>query len=365
MKILHVTKKYPKAIGGDSTMVSNLEKVQVMSGHHVFVLTSNCPEIDDKDNVYKFGLRGRAENQDRITLRRIISLIFLAALGFKYLKKIKPDIIHSHSADLGFFISIPARFYNMPIINTCHSLSFPFKQHKIKGSAEIFFLKYAGFKRIIATNPKGIEHLAKIGIKNAVVIPNGVDISAFNDKAEKEGFRFLYVGRLEKEKGLEHLIEAAALLKSEADFRITIVGSGSRHDDLKKSANKLGVNIEFLGYKEGKELVKLYANSTAFVLPSEQEEFPLTILEAWAANLPVIATKVGGITEICTHEENSLLTEPKNSRELADAMLRIIKEKNLGEKLGNNGRKLVEEKYSLEEVSRVILKLYREVLVND
>jgi glycosyltransferase involved in cell wall biosynthesis len=362
MKILHVTKKYPKAIGGDAVVVSNLEKLQKKSGHEVFVLTSNCPEIDDGDNVRKFGLKDRAENQDRITIRRIISLIFLLALGFKYLNKIKPDIIHSHSPDLGFFISIPARFYSMPIINTCHSLSFPFKQYRIKGSAEKFFLKHTDFKRIITPNPVGVEHLAKIGIKNTVTIPNGVDISAFDGKAEKEGFRFLYVGRLEKEKGLEYLMEAAALIKSEADFRITIVGSGSNYNDLKKSANKLGVNAEFLGYKEGKELVELYASSSAFVLPSEQEEFPLTILEAWSASLPVIATRVGGVTEICTHEENSLLIEPRNSRELADAMLRIIKEKDLGERLGSKGRELVEREYSLEKVSKTTIELYWEIL---
>lgn len=368
MKILHLTKKYPKAIGGDSVMVSNLEKLQARSGHEVFILTSNCPDIDDKDNVHKFGLRDRSENQDRITLRRIISLIFMLASGFKYLKKIKPDIIHSHSADLGFFISISAKLYGIPLVNTCHGISFPYiKYGSGKRTAERFFLKYAGFSRIISVDRSNLEHLKNAGIENVVYIPNGVDLEKFHGERKKRNkIRFLFVGRLEKQKGLQYLIEATTLLK-DYDFEVFIVGEGSQEEELRKLAEESEVNdlIRFLGRKNGEELVELYLSTNAFILPSTWEGMPLTLLEAWATGLPVITTKVGGIPQICTNEENSLMVEPRNSRELADAMLRIINEKNLGEKLGNNGRKLVEERYSLGEVSRATLKLYHEVLVND
>jgi glycosyltransferase involved in cell wall biosynthesis len=358
MKILHITKKFPKAVGGDAKVVYNLKALQEEAGHEVSVLTPNCPEIEGY--VYKFGLKEKAENLDRITLRRILSLIFLLALGFQRLRKVKPDIVHSHSADLGFFISIPARLCKIPVINTCHSLSFPYRKHFLKGFAEKFFLRYAGFKKIITPDPSSLDSLTKAGFRPAY-IPNGINIKSPIRKIEKEKFRFLYTGRLEKEKGLRYLIEAAASIKSKADFSLLFAGSGSYKEELEDLARKLEVNADFVGYKEGEELEELYRGSGALVLPSMQEGFPISILEAWAAGLPVIATKVGGIPRICTHEENSLLVEPKNSRELAEAMLRIINDKNLGEKLGNNGRKLVEEKYSLEEVSKATLELYREV----
>ena len=100
MKILHLTKKYPDALGGDAVVVSNLEKEQTKIGHEVFILTSNCPEIKEKENVFKFGLKDISLNLDRITIRRVISLIILLFLGFKYLRRLKPDVIHAHSADL-------------------------------------------------------------------------------------------------------------------------------------------------------------------------------------------------------------------------------------------------------------------------
>ena len=67
------------------------------------------------------------KNQDKITVVRVISLVILLFSGFGYIKKLKPDIIHSHSADLGFFISIPAKYYDIPVVNTCHGVTFPDK----------------------------------------------------------------------------------------------------------------------------------------------------------------------------------------------------------------------------------------------
>src|SRR3990172_2175344 len=109
MRILHVTKKYPNAIGGDSICVFNLEKEQAKTGHKVFILTTNSYEIITKDNVCKFGLKDTAHSWDKITLRRIVSLVLFSIESLWIIKKIRPDIIHSHSADLGFIISIWAR----------------------------------------------------------------------------------------------------------------------------------------------------------------------------------------------------------------------------------------------------------------
>ena len=76
MKILHITKKYPNAIGGDATYVANLEGQQRISGNQVFILTADCKEIGVGEYLYKFGLKDLARNWDRITLRRIISSLF-------------------------------------------------------------------------------------------------------------------------------------------------------------------------------------------------------------------------------------------------------------------------------------------------
>lgn len=217
MKILHVTKKYPNALGGDAVVVSNLEKEQKKRGHFVYVLTTNCSEIVQKENVYKFGLKDKAKNLDKITFRRLFSLIILAYEGFFLLRKTKPDVIHTHSPDIGFIISIPARVYHIPLINTAHIVSFTNKEYgPIKRISELFLLKYAGFKKIIIVDKSSLEGFVKAGIKNVEYIPNGVDFEYYSRQKAVKGdhlIRFLFIGRLEKQKGLEYLLQAVSALK--------------------------------------------------------------------------------------------------------------------------------------------------------
>src|SRR5687768_4261766 len=102
MKILHITKKYPHALGGDATVVSNLEKQQWAHGDKVAILTSNCKEIIRKRNVHLFGLRDTPAALDAITPRRLVSLAHLFFKSFSVIRKERPDVIHTHSIDMAF-----------------------------------------------------------------------------------------------------------------------------------------------------------------------------------------------------------------------------------------------------------------------
>lgn len=315
MKVLHITKKYSPLIGGDALVVYNLKIQQVKLGCDVSVVTSNCREIEDTD-VLKFGLREYPYNLDRITPRRILSLILLSFWGFKNLRKLKPDIIHSHSADLGFFISIAARLYRMNVTNTCHGISFGDMQYSFpKRFAEKFFLKYAGFKKIITVDIKGLQTLENAQIRNTVYVPNGVEFHRFQNIKKRENIRikFLFVGRLEKQKGIIYLIKAAEILRNKIDFEIIIVGEGSEAADLMKIVLELNLKeiIKFKGKVDEQILDKYYLGCDCFILPSLWEGLPLTLLEAAAAEMPIIASNVGGISSFFIHDENILLVEPK------------------------------------------------------
>ena len=370
MKILHLTKKYPDALGGDAVVVFNLEKELTKICHEVFILTSNCPEIKEKEKVFKFGLKDKAPNLDRITIRRVISLIILLFWGFKYLRRLKPEVIHSHSADLGFFISLSARLYHIPLVNTCHGVTFPDKQYSfMKRFAEIFFLKHAGFKKIIVVDKNNLKDFEEAKIKNGVYIPNGVDIGRFDkEKGEREKdkkIRFLFVGRLEEQKGCRDLIQATRILVEKTkNFGILLVGDGSQRKMLENltKENKLGSYVTFLGKVGDEELRELYCTSDAFVLPSLWEGLPLTLLEAWSAKLPVIVTNVGGISDICVDERNGLIVRPKDPESIAEAMLRLIEDEELRRGLGKNGEELVRSDFSLENVVMSTLNLYEEIL---
>ena len=195
-------------------------------------------------------------------------------------------------------------------------------------------------------------------------MPNGVDLEKFNKKKTKKTNKtiFLFVGRLEKEKGLIYLIEAINILKAKnSKFEVHLIGKGSEEAYLKELVSKFNFKkyIKFLGGKTSHEITAYYINSDVFILPSIWEGFPLTLLEAWAARLPVIITNVGGVSKICTNQENALVIPSKNSKKIADSMLVLIKNKKLREKLGKNGRKLVEEKYSWQKIAKKFVSIYK------
>lgn len=367
MKILHVTKKYPNALGGDAIVVSNLEKQQKKLGHKVFILTTNCDEIKNSSNVTKFGLKDTPQNLDRITLKRIISLLILFFKSFKLIKEINPDIIHSHSIDMGFILSFACKLYKIPLVNTRHGVTFPDKQYSfIKRYTEKFLLKDTGFKKIMTVDINSLSDFKKAKIKNVIYMPNGVDLEKFNRKKEGKINKtiFLFVGRLEEQKGLNYLTDAVKILsKKNKNFGILIIGEGSEKVNLQKQISKLKIGkcIKFLGKKNYKKTLKYYFSSDIFILPSIWEGFPLTVLEAWAAKLPAIITNVGGISKVCTNKENALITPPKNPKKIAEAMLTLMKDKKLRQKLGENGRRLVEEKYTWEKIAKKVEKIYEEV----
>ncbi len=365
MRILHLTKKYYPMIGGDAYAVSNLKKQQIKMGHMVYVLTSNCDEIGQDDEVFKFGLKDSSANLDKITPQRLISLFFLLLWGFRKIGVLKPDIIHSHSADMGFFISFAARFYRIPVVNTCHGISFDDKQYFfLKRLAEKFFLKHSGFKQITIVDENGLEILEKAGIKKGICVPNGVNVHKFKQRPEKadKTTRFLFVGRLEKQKGLEYLIQAAKFLKGQNDFEIIIVGDGEEAVDLKKITTELEVEdiVKFTGKVSEEALLDHYTRCDIFVLPSLWEGLPLTLLEAASAGLPIISTEVGGIPSIFAHGENAMLVKARKSRELAEEMQKLIRDKELQKTLSTSARKLA-EKYSWENSAKQLESVYKNI----
>jgi glycosyltransferase involved in cell wall biosynthesis len=376
MKIIHVTKKYPDALGGDAVAVANLENQQRKLGLDVFILTHRYPEVANKQNIAKFGLNLLSSDLDKITLKRLISLLSLPFYGYRYLKKIQPDIIHSHSPDLGFAISFPARVLGIPVVNTCHGVSLTGNNLPLlKKYAENFFLKYSGFARIITVDSTSVTVLEQHGISNVAYIPNGVDPDFWEKKqtvtrgspGKQTKITFLFVGRLEEQKGLIYLIEAVRRLKSGVGkFTVQLVGEGSQRSHLEKlvDAYGLGNYVKFTGRLDLKSLRDIYLDSDIFVLPSLWEGMPLTLLEAWASGLPVILTSVGNIPELCVNMENAWIIEPGNAMDLFNAMFELIKSDELRDRLGRNGLMTVRKNYSWSTVAQKTLHLYKNICKN-
>ena len=358
MKILHVTKKYPNALGGDAIVVQNLENQQTKNNHEVFILTTNCDEIINKPNVIKFGLKDTPANLDNITMKRILSLIDLYKKFPKIIKDIKPDVVHCHSIDMGYVISKACKKYDVPLIETFHTgLISKQKNYSSRSILEHFFIKHSKFKKIISVNNKDKGYLP-----NLVYIPNGIDTKLFkNDNKKRKGL--LFVGRIEKLKGLSNLMQSLNQIKQIEYSHLTIIGEGPEKENLSAYAKKPNLGVRFLGKKSQKELVNFYNQHKILILPStEIEGFGLVLLEAMACKTPVITTNLVGMAQEIKENNCGLIVPPNNQKTLAEAITKIIKNQKLAKQMGENGRKLVEEKYTWNKVAKQIEKVYFEAI---
>ena len=363
MKILHVAKKYPNALGGDATVVQNLEREQTKNGNRVFILTTNCDEIINKKNLIKFGLKDTPPNLDKITVKRLISLIDLRLKFPNILRKIKPDVVHCHSIDMGYIISPVCKKFNIPIVNQFHTGLFMLKDSDNKrGILEKYFINKSKFDKIISVNPNDVENNKSLRIR---YIPNGISLSEFNGQKKKKNiiFTLLFVGRIDKLKGLTYLFEAISQLKSKSiRLKLNIVGGGNGINFYKNMVNDLSLEdyITFSGKKFGKDLKEAYNKSDVFILPSLDEGFPVSLLEAWSTKTPTIITSVGAVSKICTNNYNALVIGSRDTNKITKAIQHLIGNPKLREKLAKNGLKEV-KKYSWKKITWDIEKIYLEI----
>jgi len=229
---------------------------------------------------------------------------------------------------------------------------------------------------VIAVSNSVRDHILSLGVspRKVVVIPNGVDINEFNPFFDVRGNsnvninHVIFIGRLIPNKGLDYLVEAARLVISSgvSGIKFKIVGEGPCKHQLEKSIVKLGLTpyFELLGHVP--KISDVLRNGGIFVRPSLTEGMPLTVLEAMASGLPIIATRVAGTSEIVIHNETGLLVEPGNVRQLAEAIKFLIQHPDEATRLGRNARTFIEryykDKFSWEVVASNVFKVYKSLL---
>ena len=201
-----------------------------------------------------------------------------------------------------------------------------------------------------------------------VITGNGVEtgfLEAIPDRHKKP--HVLYVGRLDIGKGVEELIKAAQVVVQscpDPDLRFVLVGKGPLLSRLRNLVTKSGLEqqVEFRGYlgaDKRDELIELYHQASVFVLPSHHEGMPTVLLEAMATGTASISTAVGGALEVIIDGENGLLVPPRDPDALADAIVRLVTEPELGLKLGRNAHQTVESHFSWTAISERYLGYLR------
>jgi glycosyltransferase involved in cell wall biosynthesis len=177
-------------------------------------------------------------------------------------------------------------------------------------------------------------------------------------------FRVLYVGRLVPFKGQAILLEAIASLRSSGlDARLTLIGDGPSRQDLQRRAAELGLGdaVDFAGAVGQDEIRAHYAAADAFCLPSFAEGVPVVLMEAMAMRLPVVTTRIMGISELVDDGDNGLLVRPGRADELVAALGRLARDPELRSRLGDRGREKVVAEFDVRESGVRLALLFRAV----
>ena len=316
MRIGIFTDTYPPYINGVSTSVSMLENALRKKGHQVYIVTVNTENMR-----YKY------ENDEHIIRipgvpigiydYRLTGVYPLKAIN--KIKKWNLDVIHSHTEfGVGTFARIIAKQYNIPLVHTYHTMYEDYVHYITKGyfnntSKKIveyltnFYCNQTATELIVPT--KKTYDLFKEKYKytrNVHIIPTGIEVEKFYkentdpEKLEeirkkhglnKGDFVILYVGRLGQEKSVDVLIEAHQELAREYKAKLLIVGDGPDMDTYKNLVHKLKIddNVIFTGKVPWTEVTLYYQIADIFATASKSETQGLTVIEAMAASLPVVA----------------------------------------------------------------------------
>jgi glycosyltransferase involved in cell wall biosynthesis len=192
------------------------------------------------------------------------------------------------------------------------------------------------------------------------VIANGVSLERFSQRsAQRSVNTIITVANLRQEKAHEVLLAAAARLAPRyPNLQVLIVGDGPRAAELRALATTLGVGtqVSFLGHRE--DIPALLAQADAYVLPSRSEAFPNGAIEAMAAGLPVVASRVGGLLDLIDDGRTGLLVKPDDPSALADALESLVLSPAHAAKLGASAREEVTRRYAFDRMVRAFEDLY-------
>lgn len=295
--------------------------------------------------------------------RDLRGLLELVAL----LRRERPDILHANSSKAGVLGRLAAALSGVPIrIFTVHGWAF-------SAHAGITSTLYKWVDRLMrplttiticVAESERVSGLATRACdpQRTVVIRNGVDAGTpVRTRSDGAAPTILAVGRLQRPKDPLTLARALGLLR--ARFSAVIVGGGPDRPRLEAELRRLGLERAVVLAGDRSDVADRLARADVFVLSSISEGLPISILEAMAAELPVVASSVGGVPEAVEDGDTGLLVPPRDPVRLAAALERLLVDPALRRRLGSNGRERVREHFSLEAFQQAHVAVYRRELV--
>lgn len=287
------------------------------------------------------------------------------------------DLIQSHLLGTNVYCSLAGILTRKPVVATFHgSVDF-------SGIERFQRLKFGainiGANRIVAVSESLREELVSdtpVNISKTRVIYNGIDIDSFQcGRSDELRQRFGLnkddiivgsLGNIRTSKGYQILLQAASLLSEDShSFHFIIAGHshpGGLYDELLKLREELGLTdcVHFLGFTESP--AEFLSNLDIFLLSSTSEGFSIATIQAMAASLPVVATRSGGPEEIVEHGKNGLLVDADNASVIAEALVSLANDEELGVHLSKNARDHVAAKFGIDVMLDAYKKIYADFI---
>jgi glycosyltransferase involved in cell wall biosynthesis len=278
-------------------------------------------------------------------------------------RSFEPELVHAHwwfpNGVVGTWVSGLAR---IPLVTTLHGTDV--RLARKVGVAKPLFGHVLKHSAAVTTVSKWLkeETEALVPGVHPTVAPMPVATNLFGPGSSRDGQRLLFVGRLNDQKGADHLLNALALMKREA--WLDIVGDGPNREALKQLAQQLGVasRIRWHGQLSQSELPPLYQRAAAVVIPSVDEGLGLVAVEALLCETPVVAFDSGGLRDVIQHEKTGLLVKPGDRAALASALDNLLARDGRGSQLGRAGRLYALSAFAPESAARRYAEIYRRVL---
>ncbi len=364
MKILLMTTHLD--FGGISSYTVSLAKKLRERGHQVWVASSGgrLEEVLKNHSIphIKVNVKTKSELNPKVILAIFKLLRFIRQEGI--------ELIHVQTRVTQVVAFYLSKLTKIPYISTCHGFFKPRLSRKI--------FKFWGDK-VIAISDAVRVHLVndlRVTKDKIELIYNGIDLEEFlksytNEQKDeyrrevnlKGGPVVGIIARLSEVKGHKYLLKAAKeILEVRPDVQFLIIGEGPEKKNLLKLVDELKIkdNVHFA--QSVIETTLPLSIMDVFVMPSLQEGLGLSILEAMAKGLPVVASDVGGIYSLVEDGKSGYLIKPRQDLELKEAILRLLKDKRMAEAFGRYGQKKVKSDFSLDDLIKKVENVYQRVL---
>jgi lipopolysaccharide heptosyltransferase II len=349
-------------VGGVETGTLDMVKYLVRMGHKAVVVSNGGELVTELESL------GGIHYQLPVHKKSALSIIKTVPRLAEIIEKEKIDIVHARSRVPAWVAYFASRKTHRVFITTCHGY---YKNHP--------FSRVMGWaKRVIVLSNVIARHMIEdfgVPYERIRLVPRSVDLERFKfispSQKRQEELNVGIIGRMTPIKGHLHFIKAMhKVAKSAPHFKIWIVGDApsSREaykDQIQVLVKRLGLwhCTEFLGAQ--RDIPQILSHLDLLVLATvAHEAFGRVIIEAQASGVPVVATKVGGVVDIIENELTGLLVAPCDPGSMAQAIIRILKDKELAVRLAENAYKRVCEVYNIELMIKNTFDIYRDSLSN-